>query len=107
MAVSWGASNGKEYWDLRGLSSDAKPTSGVPNGSKFEEIDTGNEYKLDADTGTWYLQPAAGGGGGGGGPGGGTGNVSSADAQTIVVLDRAEYNALPAKDPKTLYLIKG
>ena len=44
---------------------------------------------------------------GGGGSGGGTGNVSSADAQTIVVLDRAEYNALPAKDPKTLYLIKG
>ena len=45
--------------------------------------------------------------GGGGGSGGGTGNVSSADAQTIVVLDRNEYNALPIKDPKTLYLIKG
>lgn len=45
--------------------------------------------------------------GGGGGPGSGTGNVSSADAQTIVVLDRGEYNALPVKDPKTLYLIKG
>lgn len=44
---------------------------------------------------------------GGGGSGGGTGNVSSADVQTIVTLERAEYDALPVKDPKTLYLIKG
>lgn len=66
MAVSFGASNGKEYWDLRGLSSDEKPVNGVPNGSKFEEIDTGNEFKLDGGTGTWYLQPTASGGGGGG-----------------------------------------
>lgn len=48
---------------MRGLSSDEKPTEGVPNGSIFEEIDTGNDYMLDEGAGTWYLQPASGGGG--------------------------------------------
>lgn len=40
-------------------------------------------------------------------PGGGGGNVSSADISTIVVLDRAEYDALAVKDTKTVYLIRG
>lgn len=40
-------------------------------------------------------------------PGGGSGNVSSAQINTIVVLDRAEYDALAVKDAKTLYLIRG
>lgn len=41
-------------------------------------------------------------------PGGsGGGNVSSAQINTIVVLDRAEYDALAVKDTKTLYLIRG
>ena len=41
-------------------------------------------------------------------PGGsGGGNVSSAQINTIVVLDRAEYDALDVKDVKTLYLIRG
>ena len=41
-------------------------------------------------------------------PGGsGGGNVSSAQISTIVVLDRAEYDALAVKDSKTLYLIRG
>lgn len=35
------------------------------------------------------------------------GNVSSAQINTIVVLDRAEYDALDVKDVKTLYLIRG
>lgn len=38
---------------------------------------------------------------------GGYGNVSSAQINTIVVLDRAEYDALAVKDAKTLYLIRG
>ena len=42
-----------------------------------------------------------------GGGGGGSGNVWSQDISTIDVLDRAEYDALPEKDPKTLYLIRG
>ena len=37
----------------------------------------------------------------------GGGNVSSAQINTIVVLDRAEYDALANKDAKTLYLIRG
>lgn len=40
-------------------------------------------------------------------PGGSGGNVSSAQINTIVVLDRAEYDALAVKDAKTLYLIRG
>ena len=39
--------------------------------------------------------------------GSGGGNVSSAQINTIVALDRAEYDALAVKDVKTLYLIQG
>jgi len=39
--------------------------------------------------------------------GGGKGNVSSAQIDTIVALDRAEYDALEIKDSRTLYLIRG
>lgn len=37
----------------------------------------------------------------------GSGNVSSAQINIIVVLDRAEYDALAIKDAKALYLIRG
>ena len=37
----------------------------------------------------------------------GKGNVSSAQIDTIVALDRAEYDALEIKDSRTLYLIRG
>ena len=39
-------------------------------------------------------------------PGGGSGNVSSKEINTIVALDRVEYDALEIKDEKTLYLIR-
>lgn len=39
--------------------------------------------------------------------GGGSGNVYSADINRIVTIDRAEYDALSAKEKKTLYLIRG
>lgn len=42
-----------------------------------------------------------------GGGGGGTGNVSSPDINQILVMDRGEYDTLPSKDKKTLYLIRG
>lgn len=38
---------------------------------------------------------------------GSSGNVYSADINRIVTIDRAEYDALAAKDKKTLYLIRG
>ena len=41
------------------------------------------------------------------GGGGGTGNVSSQELNVIKVLDRVEYDELPQKDPRTLYLIRG
>ena len=40
--------------DLRGLSTDTKPT-GAPNGSTFMEIDTGDVYCYDAENNVWYL----------------------------------------------------
>ena len=40
-------------------------------------------------------------------PSGGAGNVSSQEINTIRVLSREEYDALPEKSSKTLYLIMG
>lgn len=53
--------------ELSGLSTDNKPinnyqTYTVVNGSIFEEIDTGNTYKYDAENDTWKLQPKTAGG---------------------------------------------
>ena len=39
-----------------GKSTDTKPVS-APNGSKFKEMDTGNEYFFDGDECTWLLKP--------------------------------------------------
>lgn len=38
---------------LRGLSSDTKPTEGVPNGSSFLEMDTGDVYLFDEENTLW------------------------------------------------------
>lgn len=40
-------------FDLRGLSTDAKPTDGIPNGSTFIEIDTGKVYMFDSVGNEW------------------------------------------------------
>ena len=48
-----------------GLSTDNKPVD-CPNGSEFNEIDTGDKYLFDADSEQWYKVPTGGGGGGGG-----------------------------------------
>lgn len=37
----------------------------------------------------------------------GGGNISSSEISIIKVLDKAEYDALEIKDPKTLYMIRG
>ena len=55
--------------DLRGLSSDTKPTLMVPNGSSFLEMDTGNQYLFDEGSQQWLLDNRGSGGGGGGGGG--------------------------------------
>lgn len=41
-------------FDLRGLSSDTKPTD-VPNGSSFLEMDTGEVYVFDEESATWFV----------------------------------------------------
>ena len=38
---------------LRGLSTDDKPMEGVPNGSSFLEMDTGNVYVFDEENTQW------------------------------------------------------
>ena len=40
-------------YDLRGLSTDTKPTN-VPNGSTFIEMNTGKGYLFDEDNSTWH-----------------------------------------------------
>lgn len=47
------------------------------------------------------LEPIAGSGGGG------TGNVSSPDISNIRVMDKADYDLLPTKDPNTIYFLRG
>lgn len=50
-----------------GLSTDEKPVEGVPNGSRFKEIDTKHLWLFDAANATWHDQGESGGSGGGGG----------------------------------------
>lgn len=45
--------------EIRGLSTDTKPTSkmagyAIPNGSIYVEIDTGTNYMYDEENSTWY-----------------------------------------------------
>ena len=48
---------GRVYNDVRCLSTDAKPTEDVKNGSTLVEIDTGRGYVFDATGGTWHEVP--------------------------------------------------
>ena len=41
--------------DLRGLSTDNKPTTNIPNGSTFIEMDSGKVYMWDAGNEQWRL----------------------------------------------------
>jgi len=87
--IKYGTLSGGEKYNvnvlsLDGLSTDTKPTRtyieygsdgrevgrmGIPNGSLYTEIDTGDTYMYDADNMTWYQVTIGGGGGGGGGGG--------------------------------------
>lgn len=51
-----------EYY---GLSTDDKPYTHVPNGSKFTEFDKGTEYLYDAQNREWIVQVKASGSSGG------------------------------------------
>lgn len=43
---------------LVGLKKDKKPTAEIPNGSSFEEMDTGITYRFDAESGKWIVPKA-------------------------------------------------
>ena len=45
--------NGKQYLELAGLSTDAKPTEGILTGSIYIEIDTSKAYFFDEESTTW------------------------------------------------------
>lgn len=49
-----------------GLSTDTKPTDGVPNMSEFSEIDTSKKYVFDEENGQWVEDTGSGGGSGSG-----------------------------------------
>lgn len=38
------------------LSTDTKPTAGIPNGASLTEIDTGNFYFFNKDSEEWVFQ---------------------------------------------------
>ena len=42
--------------DMCGLSTDTKPTTGVPNGAVFIEMDTKKMYAYDEASGQWIEQ---------------------------------------------------
>ena len=45
--------DGLNYVELAGLSTDDKPTGGMVTGSKFTEVDTGDVYLYDEVSGDW------------------------------------------------------
>ncbi len=45
---------GKNYVEAYGLSTDAKPTSGLVTGSFFMEVDTGRVFLFDEDNQIWH-----------------------------------------------------
>lgn len=51
--------DGNTYY---GLSTDDKPTGTALNGRKFTEMDTGKEYRFDAENQRWLQQSGGGGG---------------------------------------------
>lgn len=51
--------------DAACLSTDTKPTTGIANGSKCIEMDTGKTFMFNEEDSEWEELPSSGGGGGG------------------------------------------
>ena len=47
-------------YDVRLLSTDTKPTQGIPNGSVCIEMDTGAGFLFDAENEEWHELPSGG-----------------------------------------------
>lgn len=41
------------FWDIRGKSTDEKPTVGIPNGSTYLEVNTGKLFVYDEEAKQW------------------------------------------------------
>lgn len=52
LAVEW-QTDGKQYIEAAGLSTDTKPAAGIVTGSKFREVDTGKKYVFDEVQAVW------------------------------------------------------
>ena len=55
---AFGESGTAMYAEWYGTHDETKPTKGVATGSKFTEVDTGDVYRFDEISGTWYKQNA-------------------------------------------------
>ena len=69
---------GSWFNKYRGLSTDPKPYTYVPNGSEFEEIDTGKAFRFDAQNKRWVPWSQASGGSG-------SGSQSQGDGQAVSI----------------------
>ena len=49
----------EKTYEYIGLSTDTKPTTDIPNGSSFFEMDTGDTYYFDAETAQDWITPSA------------------------------------------------
>lgn len=117
--IKYGALSGGEKYNVNvlsidGLSTDTKPIGifiehgsdgrevgrmGIPNGSIFTEIDTGDTYMYDVDATTWHKVSI---GGGGGGTQGGIILVGETTTQLVdnattnpITVDGQSYTAQP------------
>lgn len=115
--IKYGALSGGEKYNVNvlsidGLSTDTKPTvtyieygsdgrevgrMGIPNGSIFTEIDTGDTYMYDADNTTWYQVTIGGGGTQGGIVLVGETTTALTDGATTnpITVDGQSYTAQP------------
>lgn len=59
-------STGYTFNVFHGLSTDTKPATGVVNGDKFVEIDTGDKYVFNGEDLQWVSESGGGGSSGGG-----------------------------------------
>lgn len=55
--ITYSNANNDAVWELIGLSTDEKPIDGIPNGSTFQEMNTGKMFMFDAESKTWHEQP--------------------------------------------------
>ena len=125
--IKYGALSGGEKYNVNvlsidGLSTDTKPTvtyieygsdgrevgrMGIPNGSIFTEIDTGDTYMYDSDNTTWYQVTIGGGGGGGGGFTPTTAQLAAMNSGITAEKLQEDENNISSEQAKTTGMSEG